>query len=119
MIYKGSCHCGRISFEVEGQLEQVAQCNCSICSKRGSLIWPVSPQSFRLLTPIEDLSTYTFGKHKIKHRFCQICGCAPYGEGEVPGGRLAGRVMVGINARCLDNVDLSTVKVVQVDGRSF
>jgi hypothetical protein len=30
MIYKGSCHCGDIAFEVEGQPTQVMACDCSI-----------------------------------------------------------------------------------------
>jgi hypothetical protein len=41
MIYKGGCHCGRTAFEVEGNLEQVMDCNCSICSQRGYLHWYV------------------------------------------------------------------------------
>jgi hypothetical protein len=39
MNYKGSCHCGQIAFEVEGELAQVADCNCSICSRMGALHW--------------------------------------------------------------------------------
>ena len=39
MKYRGSCHCGKIAFEVEGTLEQVMECNCSLCSRRGYLLW--------------------------------------------------------------------------------
>jgi hypothetical protein len=39
MNYKGSCHCGQISFEVEGTLEQAIECNCSHCSRKGYLLW--------------------------------------------------------------------------------
>ena len=35
MTHKGSCHCGRIAFEVEGDLAQVMECNCSHCSRKG------------------------------------------------------------------------------------
>jgi hypothetical protein len=31
MNYKGSGHCGQISFEVEGSLEQAMEGNCSHC----------------------------------------------------------------------------------------
>lgn len=37
MNYKGGCHCGRIAFDVEGEIDQVMECNCSICTKRGYL----------------------------------------------------------------------------------
>jgi hypothetical protein len=112
MIYKGSCHCGQIAFEVEGDLDQVIECNCSICSKRGFLLWFAPLAKFHLLTPAENLATYTFNKHKIKHRFCPKCGCAPFGEGTNP----KGEAMAAINTRCLDNVDLSAIKVRKFDG---
>src|SRR5215469_2894099 len=35
MTYKGGCHCGRIAFEVDGELDKVVQCNCSICPTCG------------------------------------------------------------------------------------
>jgi hypothetical protein len=85
-MYKGSCHCGQVAFEAEGTLERVIECNCSICSKRGSLHWFVPRESFRLLTPEDGIGTYSFKKHTIKHRFCPKCGCAPYSEGIAPSG---------------------------------
>jgi len=36
VIYKGSCHCGKVAFEVEGELAGAMACNCSICSRKGS-----------------------------------------------------------------------------------
>jgi hypothetical protein len=29
MIYQGSCHCGKVAFEAEGELGEVTACNCS------------------------------------------------------------------------------------------
>ena len=51
MKYKGSCHCGRVAFEVEGELSQVMACNCSICQRKGSLLWNMPHDKMRLLTP--------------------------------------------------------------------
>jgi hypothetical protein len=82
MNYKGSCHCGQISFEVEGTLEQAMECNCSHCSRKGYLLWFVPRPQFKLLTAEEDLVTYTFNKHVIKHHFCPKCGCAPFASGK-------------------------------------
>ena len=48
MLYKGSCHCGHIAFQVEGTLEGVASCNCSICQRKGSLLWFVADDKLRL-----------------------------------------------------------------------
>jgi hypothetical protein len=115
MNYKGSCHCGQIAFEVEGELTQVMECNCSICSRKGSLLWFVPRDKLRLLAPENQISTYTFNKHVIKHRFCPTCGMHPFGEGADP----AGNRMAAINVRCLEDVDLSSLPVQHFDGRSL
>ncbi|AYH43054.1 GFA family protein [Azoarcus sp. DN11] len=114
MIYKGSCHCGRTAFEVEGELTQVLDCNCSICVRKGALLWFVPRDRLRLLTPDENLATYTFNTHKIKHRFCPTCGIHPFGEGTDP----QGNRMAAINVRCLEGVKLASLPVKHVDGRS-
>jgi hypothetical protein len=38
MSYTGSRHCGRVSFEVEGEVGEALACNCSICRRKGSLL---------------------------------------------------------------------------------
>jgi len=103
--YKGSCHCGKVAFEVEGELDGAMACNCSICSRKGSLLWFVPREQLRVLTSEEDIGTYTFNKHVIKHRFCQTCGIHPYGEGTDPNGNR----MAAINIRCLEGIDLESV----------
>lgn len=115
MKYTGSCHCGRIAFEVDGQLEKVTACNCSICQRKGALMWFVPRTSLKLLTPEKDMATYSFNKHVISHHFCPVCGIHPFGEGTVPGGGH----MAAINARCLDNVDIDSLPVSHFDGKSI
>jgi hypothetical protein len=115
MTYKGSCHCGKIAFEVEGDIDQLMECNCSHCSRKGYLLWFVPREKLKLKTPESDLATYTFNKHVIKHHFCPKCGCAPLGFGKGPGGADT----AAINARCLESVEPSSFKIVKVDGRSM
>ncbi|HET7596621.1 MAG TPA: GFA family protein [Burkholderiales bacterium] len=114
MIYNGSCHCGQIAFEAEGELQKVIECNCSICSKRGTLHWPVSSENFRLLNSCSP-ATYTFNKHRVRHRFCPGCGCALYAERTEP----SGKQLILVNARSLEGVDLSKVEIGHFDGRSL
>lgn len=115
MTYQGSCHCGQISFSVEGELSEVTSCNCSICQRKGVLMWFLPRSALTLLTPIEQMSTYTFNKHVIQHHFCPTCGIHPYGEGVSPDGSQ----MVAINARCLEDIDLTALKVNQYNGRDI
>lgn len=114
MSYRGSCHCGRVAFEVQGQPDSALACNCSICSRKGSLLWFVPRAQLKLLTPEDAAATYTFNRHLIKHRFCPICGIHPYGEGTDP----QGRAMAAINLRCLEDFDLAGVPVQHYDGKS-
>ena len=115
MNYKGSCHCGKVAFEAEGNLSGAMACNCSMCSRKGSLLWFVPRDQFRLLASEADIGTYTFNKHVIKHRFCRTCGIHAYGEGTDP----KGNAMAAINIRCLEGIDLEKVPVQHFDGRSL
>jgi hypothetical protein len=113
MKYQGSCHCGQIAFEVEGEIPEVMSCNCSMCQRKGTLMWFVPREKMSLLTPPEDMSTYLFNKHVIQHHFCATCGIHPFGEGKGPDGKAT----AAINVRCLEGVDLSTLKINHFNGR--
>jgi len=115
MKYQGSCHCGQIAFEVEGEIPEVTSCNCSICQRKGVLMWFVPWQAMRLLTPPEKMGSYTFNKHLIKHRFCPSCGIHAFGEATSP----SGDAVAAINVRCLEGVDISTLKVQHFNGREL
>ena len=115
MTYEGSCHCARITFEVDGDIKQVVECNCSHCSRKGYLLWFVPRQQLRLLCPESALATYTFNKGVISHHFCPECGCAPFGFGKDP----SGAATAAVNVRCLEGVEPSTLKVVPFNGRSL
>ena len=115
MKHRGSCHCGDVAFEVEGEVDSAISCNCSMCSRKGSLLWFAPREQFRLLTPEENAATYEFNKHVIKHRFCRRCGMHPYAEGVDPkGNRIA-----AVNLRCLEDFDLASVKVQEFNGKAF
>ncbi|MBI1733122.1 MAG: GFA family protein [Gammaproteobacteria bacterium] len=114
MIHEGSCHCGKIAFEVEGDLSQIMECNCTHCSRKGYSLWFVPREQLKLKTPEATLSTYTFNQHVIRHHFCGVCGCAPFGFGKDP----KGQDVAAVNVRCLPNVDRSQLKVIQYDGLS-
>jgi hypothetical protein len=57
MRYKGRCHCGGNVFEAQGDIKDVMACNCSICRRKGSLLWFIAEDKFKLLTPEKDMST--------------------------------------------------------------
>lgn len=113
--YAGSCHCNNVRFETTLALREVISCNCSICSRTGALLAFVPAERFRLLAGEESLAHYQFGKKQIDHIFCSNCGIRPFSTGRGPGGEQ----MVAINVRCLEGVDLDSLQVRKVDGRSL
>jgi hypothetical protein len=114
MLYKGSCHCGKAAFEVEGELTAALRCNCSICSRKRALLWAVPHGTLRVLAWGDDLGSYTFGNHVIAHRFGRTCGIHPFAEDVSEGNERSAYV----NVNCLDDLDLDAVPVIDFDGRA-
>ncbi|BEM47893.1 hypothetical protein SME17J_13870 [Serratia marcescens] len=85
MSFQGSCHCGAVTFSVDAELPTEAlSCNCSICRRKGLLLsfFPIS--AFTLNSGQDQLSTYTFNHHRIRHQFCRVCGAQPFAYGTAP-----------------------------------
>jgi hypothetical protein len=61
------------------------------------------------------MSTYTFNKHVIKHRFCPKCGIHPFREGVDPNGQ----EMAAVNVRCLEGIELESLRVQHFKGAPF
>ena len=116
MHHQGSCHCGAIAFDLEADIDEVYDCNCSMCRRRGGLLWFGPASVFALKTPDAALATYRFNKEHIGHRFCATCGIAPYSQAVHP---KTGEDTVAVNVRCIPTLDLSTLKVTTIDGASL
>ncbi|MFT3720974.1 GFA family protein [Pseudorhodoferax sp.] len=115
MHHQASCHCGQNRFTFDGDIAEVLACNCSICRRRGSLLWFTPRENLKLQTPEEASRSYTFHKHVIRHRFCPTCGIHLYGEGASP----QGVPMAAINVRCVEGIDLDAIPVRHFDGRAL
>jgi hypothetical protein len=115
-LYRGSCHCGKVAFEVEGEIDGAMACNCSICQRKGSLLWFVPMAQFRLTTPDDAAGTYLFNKHVIKHRFCAVCGIHPYAQAVNP---KTGEPTAAINIRCIEGIEPEKIPVSHFDGRAL
>ena len=115
MKYTGGCHCGGIKFDVEGDFQEGLECNCSMCSRKGSLLGFVPQEKVTMLTPRDKMGTYTFNKHVIKHYFCRTCGIHPIAEAK----DRSGKPMAAINLRCLEGFDLSALKIKKFDGAAL
>lgn len=114
MILTGGCHCGKVRFVVEAEADFTAlNCNCSLCSMTGFLHLIVPASRFRLLQGAEDLTAYEFNTRTAKHLFCRACGVKSF---YVPRSNPNG---FSVNVRCLNDVDIASVKTAPFDGKNW
>ncbi|WP_295803225.1 GFA family protein [uncultured Microbulbifer sp.] len=113
MIYRGSCHCGAVTFEVEApEVVEADYCNCSVCKKSGYLHLIVPRSRFRQLSGEDALTTYTFNTGVAKHTFCKTCGVKPF---YIPRSNPDG---VDVNVHCLDTQGVA-VNITEFDGQNW
>ena len=76
-LYRGSCLCGAVKFEVEEFLSQVAHCHCSMCRKfhgaAYATIAGVPRSKFRWVEGADALKGYT-AENGTTRTFCSHCG---------------------------------------------
>jgi hypothetical protein len=74
-IYKGSCNCGRVSFEVNGDIKPPDACHCIQCRKYSGHYFVSTdvPKSSVTITGDENL-TWFHTSAKVRRGFCSTCG---------------------------------------------
>jgi hypothetical protein len=111
--HRGGCHCGRVRFEVTADISEATECNCSICTKKGFLHLIVEPSQFRLVQGADALTTYRFNTGVARHTFCSTCGIHPFYTPRSQPDK------VDVNARCIDGLDVSRLRIVPFDGQNW
>lgn len=72
---KGSCLCGAVTFEVEGELPPPDACHCTQCRKSSGHYFVSTdlPRS-RVRVQGADKVTWFQSSEKVRRGFCSICG---------------------------------------------
>ncbi|RLJ21530.1 aldehyde-activating protein [bacterium endosymbiont of Escarpia laminata] len=75
--YKGGCLCGRVRFEITGEIENIIYCHCSQCRKaQGSAFATngnVDVEEFNFISGEDELTGYQSSPGQTKY-FCKHCG---------------------------------------------
>ena len=73
----------------------------------------VPPKRFRLVAGADELETYQFGTFTARHLFVDIAASPLFYRPR------ADPTKYMINVRCLDGVDLGTLRIEKFDGRNW
>ncbi len=123
MTIKGSCHCGNINFEINGEIpEKLTRCTCSFCSKRGALYAYYQPDQFNFRALAEDDGIYRWNTKLVEHHFCKHCGIPTFSNSpafELDGTWDKKTRRIGVNARLFDDFDAASAPVSVIDGKNL
>jgi len=76
-MYLGSCLCGAVEFEINGPINNIVNCHCSLCRKaQGSAFATngnVAVKHFHFISGENQLSAYESTPGQTKY-FCKNCG---------------------------------------------
>ena len=112
--FRGACHCGAVTFEVDATPAELTDCNCSLCHRKGAVYLEIDDVSaLRILSGESELSAYRFNTGTATHLFCRICGIHPFHRPRFAPERWS------VNARCLQDFDLSAYPHTSFDGRNW
>ncbi|KAL1638953.1 hypothetical protein SLS58_008411 [Diplodia intermedia] len=120
--YNASCHCGSVKFSakvsppLEEGAHEVASCNCSICVSKGYLLVYLANDAVTFESGEEQMKDYGFNEKKVKHFFCPNCGTALFISSVTPG---FFEGMKAVNVRTFKGVDMDSLKLKKVDGKSI
>lgn len=113
-----NCHCGGTTIELPHLPTEAGTCNCTFCARRAAPMAAYRLEQIRFISTEGDTDYAPSGMNH--HHFCARCGTSTYsitpdwslGDTAPPEAR-----RFSINIGMFDDLDPSTVKVSQVDGR--
>jgi hypothetical protein len=112
-IYRGSCHCGAVQFEIRTDFPELTTCDCSMCRRRNAVMVKIHESQFKLLAGADTLTLYQFHTLTARHYFCKVCGIYPFHRKRVTPDHY------GINIGCLEEFDPSGIAVRATDGQGM
>jgi hypothetical protein len=111
--HAGSCHCGAVRFRVEGEIEELTTCDCSLCVKRNTLMAKFPEAALTIAGGEEMLTLYEWNTHRAKHYFCKRCGIYVFHR------KRAAPDHFGVNIFCLDGLDPADYPVRATEGANM
>jgi hypothetical protein len=93
-MLKGSCHCGAVRWQFEGQPEGATACNCTVCRRYG-VLWAYDYEGEGIKVS-GNTQKYIRGR-AIEFHFCPVCACIAFWRSRRIGED--GRCRIAVNLR--------------------
>ena len=111
--YHGSCHCGTVTLSITGPFSKGAVCDCSICSRKGTVMVMVDRANLEVTAGQDNLAMYEFNTKAAKHYFCKTCGIYTHHQKRRDEN-------YGFNIGCVESLSTEDLdEVMKVEGSAF
>ncbi|MDP3172847.1 MAG: GFA family protein [Phenylobacterium sp.] len=104
-----TCHCGAVHLTVPQAPTEVTECNCSVCRRLGAR-WAYYTPSEVSVAQVGSTHPYVWGDRMLAFHRCRRCGCVTHWQS------LSVQPRMAINARMIDGLDWTKVRIRQFDG---
>ena len=110
-MIEGSCHCGAVQWQLDGQPEGATACNCTVCRRYG-VLWAYDyvDEGIRVSGRTQ---AYVRG-NAIEFHFCPVCGCIVCWRGRELDE--AGRRRTAVNLRLAEPEAVAQIPIDHFDG---
>ena len=109
-MIEGSCHCGGVQWQFDGQPDGATACNCTVCRRYG-VLWAYYPTGQVHVIAPDGTDTYAWDDRSIAFHRCRTCGCVTHWSSLT---RQDDRM--GVNARLMDAEIVREARIRHLDG---
>ena len=108
-----TCHCGKVTLVLNAAVDEVGECNCSICRRYAALWAYFSPDQVQLTAA--DTEFYCWGDQEVEFHRCKTCGCLTH---YITTDKCS-EAIFAVNMRLADTQVLSDIRVRKIDNASL
>ncbi len=114
-MLKGTCHCGSLSWTLEGDPGSVTACNCTLCRRYGTL-WAYDHENERIRVSGPSKAYTRAGKPDpaLEIHFCPTCGGVSHWRGLRVDAQ--GRRRIAVNIRLAPPEAVADLPIDRFDG---
>jgi len=110
---RGTCHCGRVAWELDTPPESITACNCTIDRRYGAL-WAYGHIGHDIHTSGETATYRRADGGAIDYHFCGHCGCVTHYVAAKAD--QDGRRWTGVNLRMTEPESIAGLPIDHFDG---